>query len=359
MAHPDIPQTQRAFVVVEPKPGSELLLKSDHPVAKPDALLPGQCLVKIEYSGVCHSDLTIRKGLFPNGQKTNLVGGHEGVGVVVAIGQGTTANHLKLGDRVGVKFMVDACANCEQCLKGAESFCPFMKKGGHNTDGTFCEYVLSYVNHVTLIPDGLSSEAASAIMCAGITVYSALKHCGARIGDWVVLPGSGGGLGHLAVQYAVAMGIRVLAIDTGEEKKKLTLSLGAEKWIDFKEAGENLIQQVVAATDGGPHAAIVTASNGTAYNQAVMYLRTLGTLMCVGLPLANLNVPIPIIAVKGLTIRGCFVANRQDSNEAVRIAASGKVKCNYSVRGFSELPAIFDEMDKGQIVGRVVLDINK
>lgn len=158
--HFDIPQTQRAFVVVEPKPGSELLLKSDHPVAQPNNLLPGQCLVKVEYSGVCHSDLTIRKGLFPRGQKANLVGGHEGVGVVVAIGNGTEAKHLKLGDRVGVKFMVDSCANCEQCLKGAESCeliftlrieitepidlsdCPFMKKGGHNTDGTFCEYVV-------------------------------------------------------------------------------------------------------------------------------------------------------------------------------------------------------------------------
>jgi len=315
--------------------------------------------VKVEYSGVCHSDLTIRKGLFPKGQKSNLVGGHEGAGVVVAIGKGTDAKHLKVGDRVGVKFMVDACGNCEQCLKGAESFCPFMKKGGQNTDGTFCEYVVSYVNHVTPIPDGLSSEAAAAIMCAGITVYAALKHSGARIGDWVVVPGSGGGLGHLAVQYAAAMGIRVLAIDTGEEKKNLSLSLGAEKWIDFQEAGDNLIQQVVAATNGGPHVAIVTAGNAAAYNQAVMYLRTLGTLMCVGLPLANLNVPIPIIAVKGLTIRGCFVANRQESNEAVKIAALGKVKCNFTVRGFTELPTIYDEMQKGQIVGRVVLDINK
>lgn len=124
-AHLDIPQTQRAFVVVEPKPGSELLLKSDHPVTHPESLLPGQCLVKVEYSGVCHSDLSIRKGLFPNGQKSNLVGGHEGAGVVVAIGTGTDTKHVKVGDRVGVKFMVDACGNCEQCLKGAES-CEFV-----------------------------------------------------------------------------------------------------------------------------------------------------------------------------------------------------------------------------------------
>lgn len=108
-------------MVAEPKPGSELLLKTDHPVAHPDTLLPGQCLVKVEYSGVCHSDLTIRKGLFPRGQKNDLVGGHEGTGVVVAIGKGTDTNHLKVGDRVGVKFLVDACANCEQCLMGAES----------------------------------------------------------------------------------------------------------------------------------------------------------------------------------------------------------------------------------------------
>jgi len=249
--------------------------------------------------------------------------------------------------------------DCEMCLKGAEQHCYSFKSCGHQLDGTFAEYVVAEINTIVNIPDNFDSAAAASIMCAGITVYRAIKHSGARIGEWIAVPGAGGGLGHLAVQYAVAMGLRVVAIDTGEEKKNAVFELGAEKWVDFKES-KSIAADVIAATDGrGAHAAIVAADNASAYEQAAYYLRSYGTLMTVGLPPAVLSVPILLITLKGLNIRGSMLGNRQEFREAISIAASGKVKVKYSIRGLSELPQIYEEMKQGKIVGRIVMDISK
>ncbi|KAG1776333.1 chaperonin 10-like protein [Suillus placidus] len=278
----NIPKTQIAAVV--PSRGAALEIKMDHPVKQPSELAPGECLVKLFCTGVCHTDLHASNDDWPLHANTPLVGGHEGVGEVVAIGEHTSDSPVKIGDRVGIKWLAYSCLNCEQCLNGREQNCPKAKLSGFTTDGTFAQYTVSYVHHVTPIPQNIDSNAAASILCAGLTVYRALKYSRAKIGEWVVLPGAGGGLGHLAVQYAVAMGLRVVAIDTGLEKKKLCLELGAEKWIDFKEA-KDIVQAVRKACDGeGAHCAVVTTADASGYTQAVDYLRPGGTLMAVGLP---------------------------------------------------------------------------
>ncbi|KAH8101648.1 mannitol-1-phosphate dehydrogenase [Phellopilus nigrolimitatus] len=352
-----IPKTQRAFVL--PVVGGEIKLVDDHPVLPQSKLLPGQCLVKLTHTGVCHSDLGIKKSVFPNKPKPDLVGGHEGVGTVVAIGDHTTNRKVSVGDRVGIKYLGSACSTCELCLKGREGYCLEFKAHGNDYDGTFCEYAVAYIAYVTPIPEALESSAAAAIMCAGVTVYSALKQSDTHIGDWIVISGAGGGLGHLAIQYAVAMGLRVVAIDAGVAKRDLCLELGAEKWIDFL-GSTNLVADVIRATEGGAHAALVAAGGSSAYETAVAYLRRTGTLLAVGLPPgAMISAPVLLVAARGLTIRGSFIGNRQETIEAVNIAAAGKVKCTYSIRGLSELNEVYEEMEKGQIAGRVVLDIYK
>ncbi|EJD05633.1 mannitol-1-phosphate dehydrogenase MPDH1 [Fomitiporia mediterranea MF3/22] len=354
-----IPSVQRAFVL--PRVGAPPKFVTDHPVVPPNELLPGQCLVNLSHSGVCHSDVAIKEGWFASRAQTklDLVGGHEGIGTVVAIAEHTRNSPVKIGDRVGVMFLADTCQSCEYCLSGAECFCVQMKKAGNTFDGTFSEYTVAYVDHVTPIPDNLDSADAAPIMCAGFTVYSALRQCEAHVGNWVVISGAGGGLGHLGVQYAVSMGLRVVAIDTGEEKRKLVLELGAEKWIDFKET-QDLVSEVVTTTGGGAHAAVITAGGNAVYNQAVEYLRPRGRLLAVGLPRDGmLSIPIILLAARGLTIRGVFIGNRQIAKEAVELAALGKVKCRYSLRGLSELEQVYSDLEDGNIVGRVVLDINK
>jgi propanol-preferring alcohol dehydrogenase len=216
------------------------------------------------------------------------------------------------------------------------------------------------VHTVTPIPEDLDSFSAASLLCAGVTVYRALKYSDARIGNWVVIPGAGGGLGHLAIQYAAAMGMRVVAIDTGTEKQKLCLELGAEKWIDFKETTD-LVRAIKDACDGlGPHAAVVTSPYSEGYSQAVDYLRPGGTLMAVGLPAdAKLEASIFWTVLKNISIKGSYVGNRQDSIEAIEIAASGKVKVKYALKGLTDLQQVYNDLEEGKVAGRVVLDASK
>ncbi|KAL0947800.1 hypothetical protein HGRIS_013873 [Hohenbuehelia grisea] len=353
-----VPRTGRAAVLFDFSKDVQVI--DDHPVKQPSDLAPGECLVKVDYSGVCHSDLHIRHGEWARKAPLPLVGGHEGIGHVVAIGEHTTYSPIKVGDRVGLKWIAKACLRCEMCRKGAESSCPdsFVYTHGYSIAGTFQSYAVAFVDYVTPIPEGMDSAEAAPILCGGVTVYKALKQTNTIVGNWVAISGAGGGLGHLAVQYAVAMGLRVIAIDTGAEKKDLALKLGAEKWIDFKES-TNIIQEIQSAADGvGPHAAVIAAGDGAPFNQAIMYLRPTGTLVAVGMPgNAALNVPIPLLIGKSLTIRGTAVGNRQDSVEALALAASGKIKCHYQLKELGDLNGIYQDMANGKITGRIVLKL--
>ncbi|KXN83414.1 Alcohol dehydrogenase 1 [Leucoagaricus sp. SymC.cos] len=355
-----IPKTQKAAVLRTVK--GEYTIETDWPVTQPGELKPGECLVKLEYSGVCHSDLHIKDGDWARGPVLPLVGGHEGIGIVVAIGEHTSNPAAKIGDRVGLKWIAGVCETCEFCRTGYESACNFCRvKGihGFQIHGTFQEYAVSYVNYVTKIPEGFDSASAAPILCAGMTVYKAIKTSGARIGQWIAITGAGGGLGHLAVQYAVAQGLRVVAIDTGESKRELVMSLGAEKWVDFRET-KNLIADVQAATGGpGPQAAVIATGNAEPFSQAAMYLKSTGTLMCVGMPagLAALNIPITLVISKCLRIIGTAIGNRQDADEAMDLAAQGKVRTRLETRKLEDLNAVFKDMAEGKITGRIVLKI--
>ncbi|KIJ63449.1 hypothetical protein HYDPIDRAFT_92762 [Hydnomerulius pinastri MD-312] len=352
-----LPTTQRAAQIHTF--GDPVTLLTAHPIPQPDTLRPNECLVKIEYAGVCQSDLHARNGDWLQKPTLPRIGGHEGVGTVVAIGAGTVDSIVSVGDRVGLKWLARTCLKCEYCRKGDESSCPARIVHGYTVDGTFTEYAIAWTDYVTPVPESLDGAAATSILCAGLTVYRGLKYINARAGDWVAIPGAGGGLGHMAVQYAANMGLRVLAIDSGDEKRKLCLSLGAEKWIDFKESGENLVKDVIAATDGlGPHAALIAAGSPTPYQQALWYIRPTGTLVAVGLPAAaQFQVPFEFLVGKELKLIGSAIGSRQDAIEALDHAARGKVKCHYSLRNIEDLETIFGEMKRGEITGRVVLKV--
>jgi len=351
-----IPLTQKAAILEAHN--APYVVRTDYPVKQPSELAPGECLIKLEYSGVCHSDLHIRNADWANKSKLPLIGGHEGIGRVVAIGP-HSESAVKVGDRVGVKWIGNVCGQCEMCRKGHESSChiSFTNTHGFRIDGTFQEYVVSFVNYVSPIPEDIDGATATPLLCAGLTVYKALKQANVSIGQWIAISGAGGGLGHLAVQYAVAMGLRVLAIDTGDLKKKLCVGLGAEKWVDFRES-QDLVKDVQAATDGlGPEAALIVAGEITPFNQAIMYLRRKGTLVCVGMPAGNalLNIPVALLVAKSMTIVGSAIGNRQDALEAIRIAALGKVTCQYQVRKLEDINEIFEELEAGKVAGRIVI----
>ncbi|KAG8710022.1 alcohol dehydrogenase [Ceratobasidium sp. 423] len=342
-----VPKTQKAAVFEEwGKPVSFV----ERPVVQESELKPGQVLVKIMYSGVCHTDLHTARADWPIMPPAPLVGGHEGTGFIVAIGPGTQSP-VKIGQAVGVKWIGSSCLSCEACTR---------VRTGLMVDGTFQQYAVSYAAHVTPIPESVPLHLAAPILCAGVTVYKvAIKRADASPGDIVVIPGAGGGLGHLAIQYAInGFGLRVIAIDTGDNKKELCLKLGAETFIDFKKSN-NLVEDVRRAADEiGVHAAIVTSGSAEGYNHALQYLRPGGTLVAVGAGLgAKLELDIVAAILRSITIRISYVGNREDARQALDMVARGRVQTTCRVEPLAKLPEVFNEMEEGKLAGRVVLDM--
>jgi alcohol dehydrogenase, propanol-preferring len=210
---------------------------------------PGEALVQVIASGVCHTDLHAADGDWPIKPTLPFIPGHEGAGFVAKLGSGVT--HLKEGDRVGIAWLHSACGHCEFCLTGWETLCPEQQMSGYTVNGTFAEYALGQADYLGRIPDQLSFIDAAPILCAGVTTYKGLKQTQARPGEWVVISGVGG-LGHVAVQYAKAMGLHVAAIDIGAEKLALARKLGAEVTVDAKE--EDVVA-VIQKKIGGAHGA--------------------------------------------------------------------------------------------------------
>ncbi|CAE6446000.1 unnamed protein product [Rhizoctonia solani] len=339
-----VPKTQRAAVFEEwGKPVSFV----QRPVVQESELKPGQVLVKIMYSGVCHTDLHTARAEWPIMPPAPLVGGHEGAGFVVAIAPGTQSP-VKIGQAVGTNHHIRN-----------EPICSSTVKTGLLVDGTFQQYAVSYATHVTPIPEAIPLHLAAPILCAGVTAYKAIKVADTLPGDIVVIPGAGGGLGHLAIQYAVnGFGLRVIAIDTGDTKKELCLKLGAETFIDFKQSN-NLVEDVIRAADGaGVHASIVTSGSAAGYNQALRYLRPGGTLVAVGAPSgAKLEIDIVESIPRNITVKISYIGNREDTRQALDMVARGRVQTTCRVEPLGKLPEVFDEMEAGKLAGRVVLDL--
>lgn len=311
---------------------------------------PGQALVKVIASGVCHTDLHAAHGDWPVKPKLPLIPGHEGVGTVEKIGEGVT--EVKVGDLVGNAWLANACGSCEHCRTGWETLCESQQNGGYSVDGSFGEYMLVEAKFAAHIPEGSDPYEIAPVLCAGVTVYKGLKQTEVTPGQWVVISGIGG-LGHIAVQYAVAMGMRVVAVDVAEEKLALARSHGAEVTVNaFAEDPAEAIQKAI----GGAHGVLVTAVHPAAFGQAISMTRRGGTIVFNGLPPGDFPAPIFDIVLKGLTIRGSIVGTRQDMIEALEFYAAGKIKPTFSTRPLEDINAILDEMIHAKIDGRVVID---
>lgn len=310
---------------------------------------PGQALIKLIASGVCHTDLHAAEGDWPVKPSPPFVPGHEGVGEVVALGDGVTS--LAVGDRVGNAWLWSACGDCEYCRTGWETLCESQQNGGYSVDGSFGEYMLVDAEFAPRIPEGADPVEIAPVLCAGVTVYKGLKMTEARPGQWVVISGIGG-LGHIAVQYAVAMGLRVAAVDIAEDKLALARKHGAE--ITVNALDEDPVEAIQRET-GGVHGVLVTAVHPAAFGQAIGMTRRGGTIVFNGLPPGDFPAPIFDVVLKGLTIRGSIVGTRQDMTEAIDFYARGLIHPTVSTRSLGEINDVFQEMKAGKIDGRVVI----
>lgn len=349
-----IPKLQKGVIFYEN--GGELQYK-DIPVPVPK---PNEILVNVKYSGVCHTDLHAWKGDWPLPVKLPLVGGHEGAGVVVA--KGSNVKNFEIGDFAGIKWLNGSCMSCELCESGFESNCEHADLSGYTHDGSFQQYATADAFQAAKIPKGTNLAEVAPVLCAGITVYKALKEANVKPGQWVCISGAAGGLGSLAIQYAKAMGLRVIGIDGGPGKEELFYSLGGEKFIDFTKFSTNnlMVRAIQEATQGGPHGVINVSVSDAAISLSTEYVRACGTVVLVGLP-AHSVVKSPVFehVVKSINIKGSYVGNRADTREAIDFFTRGLIKSPIKVVGLSELPKVYDLMEKGKILGRYVVDTSK
>nr|WP_295084564.1 alcohol dehydrogenase AdhP [uncultured Roseateles sp.] len=311
----------------------------------------GQVLVKVVASGVCHTDLHAANGDWPVKPSLPFIPGHEGVGFVAALGRGV--KHVKEGDRVGVPWLHTACGHCEHCITGWETLCGEQQMTGYTVNGGYAEYVLADPSYVGRLPDQLDFDPAAPLLCAGVTVYKGLKVLDCKPGDWVAISGIGG-LGHMAVQYAQAMGYHVIAVDIADDKLALARELGAEVCINA------LTQDPVAEVQKhvrGAHGVLVTAVSNSAFKQGVGMLHKRGTMSLVGLPPGDFALPIFDVVLNAKTIRGSIVGTRKDLEEALAFAADGKIRTHYRSDKLESINNIFDQMKQGHIDGRVVMKI--
>jgi propanol-preferring alcohol dehydrogenase len=315
---------------------------------------PGEILIKVAACGVCHSDLHAIDGDWASPPVLPLIPGHEVTGHVTQLGAGVTG--FRKGDPVGVPWMWSACGHCEACLSGMETVCRTGQATGYSKPGGYAEYMIARADFVARLPKRADLIAIAPILCAGVTTYRGLKRTNTRPGQWIAVVGVGG-LGHIAVQYAVAMGMRVAAVDIDPKKLALAKKLGAEFLVNARE--ENPVAAIRKGI-GGVHGAVVAAVATQAFEQAIGMLRVGGTVVFLGLPggkADELRASIAQISGRELSVRGSSVGTRLDLEEAVAFALRGEVAAKIETAPLSAANAVLNRMRRGKIVGRVVLTI--
>ncbi len=339
-------KTMKAAVVREF--GKPLAIE-EAPIPEPG---PGEIQVAIRASGVCHTDLHAAEGDWPVKPNPPFIPGHEGVGFVSAVGR--DVRHVKEGDRVGVPWLYTACGHCRHCLGGWETLCAEQKNTGYSVNGGFAEYVVADPNYIGHLPDNIDFAEIAPVLCAGVTVYKGLKVTDTRPGDWVVISGVGG-LGHMAVQYAKAMGLNVAAVDIAEDKLALARRLGASLTVNALEADPATV--IKRETGGGAQGVLVTAVSRKAFEQAIGMVARGGTVSLNGLPPGDFPLDIFGMVLNGITVRGSIVGTRLDLQESLDFAARGQVKATIAKARLEDINDVFARMHKGQIEGRIVLDM--
>jgi propanol-preferring alcohol dehydrogenase len=304
--------------------------------------------VRVEATGLCHTDIHAAHGDWPVKPSPPFVPGHEGVGVVVELGSGVT--EVAVGDRVGMPWLASACGTCDYCVSGRETLCHEQENMGYSIDGTFGEYAVAYGRYVVEVPAGVDPFDAAPLTCAGVTTYKAVKVAGTRSADLVAVFGVGG-LGHLAIQYAAIAGGRVVAVDIHDEKLDLARELGAEFTVNAtKEDPVEAIQRL-----GGAHQAIALAVSPRAFEQAYGSLRRGGTLVFVALPADNeVKLPIFETVINGITVVGSIVGTRADLRDVFALHAAGRTRVIRETRSLEHVNEAIADVEAGRVAARIV-----
>ncbi|GGY15064.1 zinc-dependent alcohol dehydrogenase [Streptomyces djakartensis] len=312
---------------------------------------PGEVRIRLEASGLCHTDIHAAHGDWPVRPSPPFVPGHEGVGIVEALGDGVAGPPV--GQRVAVPWLGWACGRCEHCLSGWETLCERQRNTGYGVDGGYAEKMLASADFAAPVPDGIDPREAAPLTCAGVTTYKALKVADVRPTQLVAVSGVGG-LGHLAVQYAKIAGATVAAIDVTDDKLELARELGADIVIDARAQDP----AEVLRRHGGAHAAVALAVNEEAFAAVYGGLRRGGKLVMVALPAGGtIRVPIFDTVLNGTSVIGSIVGTRQDLQEVFRLHAAGRTRVIYETRPLRAVNESIAEVLNGQVKARIVFEM--
>lgn len=326
------------------------LTVEERPVPTPG---PGEVLVRIETSGLCHTDIHAARGDWPVKPTPPFVPGHEGVGIIEALGPDVVARAV--GDRVALPWLGHACGHCDHCVTGWETLCEEQRNTGYSTDGSFAEYAVADATYVVPVPDGVTSFDAAPLTCAGVTTYKAVKVARITPAERVAIFGIGG-LGHLTVQYARLVGGTVIAVDVDDAKLAMATELGADHVVNARTTDP------VAAIEelGGADVAIVLAVLPSVFEQALASLRRGGRLICVGLPPESdgpMALPIFPTVLKGISVIGSIVGTRQDLAEVFELHARGRTRVIAESRKLDEVNDAIEDVLAGRTSARIVFEL--
>lgn len=339
-------ETMKAAVLEQAK--SPLVIQ-DVPMPAPGA---DELLVKLNYCGVCHSDLHIADGDWPVEDKLPLILGHEGIGEIVRTGE--SVDNWKTGERVGIPLINQTCGNCDLCRQGVETLCVNIRLTGFHVPGCFAEYAVVNKNFAVSLPDSVAGELLAPILCAGVTVYRGLKQTSLKKDQWLSIWGIGG-LGHIAVQYAKVLGLKVIAIDINNEKLEIASKFGADEIINSRE--KDAIKEIEHICNGA-NGALVTATNSEAFQQAYEALKPNGVFTPLGICRGEFRTSIMDIMSRQITIKGSSVGTRNDMKECLEVAAGHGIRPEVKIYDFDVVNNVLDELRGNNINGRGVLRIN-
>jgi D-arabinose 1-dehydrogenase-like Zn-dependent alcohol dehydrogenase len=312
---------------------------------------PGQVRVKVEACGICHSDVLVKEGLWP-GLRYPRVPGHEIAGRVDAVGSEVT--NWEKDRRVGVGWHGGHDFVCEQCLRGDFAMCTNRKVTGIDFDGGYAEYMLAPAEALAAIPDELPAEEAGPFMCAGVTVYNALRNSGARSGDVVAVQGIGG-LGHLGVQYARQMGFKTIALGRGKDKEPLAKKLGAHRYID-----SNVTDTVAELQKlGGARVILATAPSAKAISEVVGGLGVNGNLLVPAAPADPLTISVMPLIMGRRSISGWYSGTARDSQDTLEFSVASGVHPMIEKYPLDRVADAYEQMHSGKVRFRVVLTMEE
>jgi propanol-preferring alcohol dehydrogenase len=309
----------------------------------------GQVLVRMESSGLCHTDIHAAHGDWPVRPRPPFIPGHEGIGQIEALGDGVT--NRSVGDRVAISWLGSACGNCRHCMGGWETLCESQQNSGYSVNGALAEYAVAAADFVTPVPAAVSSRDAAPLTCAGVTTYKAIKVARVAPAETVAIFGVGG-LGHLALQYARIAGGFVIGVDIEDTKLAMATELGADHVINARTTDPVAAIQEL----GGADVAVALAASPASFDQAYRSLRRGGRLVCVALPADNatLNLPIFDTVLNGKTVIGSIVGTRNDLADVFKLHAAGRTKVIAVDRKLDEINQSISDVLSGAIPARVV-----